>query len=189
MWSFDGWRQRSSGQRPHRDLEPNVDNCLWLHSAGADAMWNHAPVVTCDFKQRSWLRYFLTIGRQVMVEGGNALASFSLTSFFSSITDQPPSSFWHALFVLLAPEEACNLVSSWVTRALATGMHFTPQHLVILHGLPLCGSVAVSPKRFQIAIIPFKDDHGISGKEKVSQTDLLQRRHPFTVLCCNSASS
>lgn len=65
----------------------------------------------------------------------------------------------------------------WVSRA-----HHAPQRtatpLCSLHGL-----------RFHFTITPLTVDGWISRGEDISQSDLLQRWHPITAPCSNSASS
>ena len=60
---------------------------------------------------------------------------------------------------------------------------------IILHGLPLCGRVAVIPKRFHFVIIPLVTvDCRIFRSKEISWLD-LHRRHPITVPRWNSLSS
>lgn len=74
-----------------------------------------------------------------------------------------------------------ELCSHWDTKAPVTFTHYVlrSQRLCSVN-LHVCW-VAVVTKCIQFTIIPFTLDRRPSQKEEKLHTDLLQRRHPFTV--------
>lgn len=106
---------------------------------------------------------------------------------FCEMLDQVPGLIWPNSWSIVNARGGLELCSYWVSRPLATFMavclSIQRPRSVSLHGLPL----RVCHPHFEI--IPLTNDRGISRREDISWTDLLQQWHPITVTHTNSVCS